>query len=266
MRVRQLDVDIETKSKDHVFIRVHVSIQYQTNSTHLFESFYSLQSPTRQLTTLTHDVLRSTLPQLELDDIFSSQNSIALELDRYLNNNMNEYGYIIDHALICQIRPNDHVKESMNEMQASKRMKEAMPHKAEAVRIEIVKAAEARAERFYLNGVGVSRERVAIAHGMKQVMDDVVKNASEINTTVSTKGVMDLLLLTQYFDVMAELNGVRGGKNGATAAEGPGDESPTSSLFLMHMPETVSQLSATARKCFASATKDAVKEENLLGL
>lgn len=137
-----------------VFIRVHVSIQYQTNSTHIFESFYSLQSPTRQLTTQAHDILRSTLPQLELDDIFSSQGSIAAELHGALNDNMNQYGYLVHHALICEIKPNDHVKQSMNEIEASKRMKEAMPHKAEAVRIEKVKDAEARAERAFLNGVG----------------------------------------------------------------------------------------------------------------
>lgn len=262
MRIRQLDVNIETKSKDHVFIRVHVSIQYQTNSTHLFESFYSLQSPTRQLTTQTHDILRSSLPQLELDDIFSSQESIALELHRSLNGNMNQYGYLIHHALICEIRPNDHVKQSMNEMEASKRMKEAMPQKAEAVVIEKVKAAEARAERAYLIGVGVARERGAIARGMREVVDNVISDGDKTNTSISAKGVMDLLLLTQYMDVITDLNRARGGNHDESGE----NQRPTSSMFMMHMPETVSQLTATATKCFRSVTTDAVEVENLLGL
>lgn len=287
MRIKQLDIDIETKSRDHVFIRVHASIQYQTNSTHLYESFYSLQSPARQLTTLTHDILRSTLPQLDLDDIFSSQDSIALELHRSLNGNMNQYGYIIHNALICQIRPNDHVKRSMNEMEVSKRMRQAMPQKAEAVMIEKVKEAEARAEQAHLNGIGVARQRGAIASGMREVVESVVSgkggegnNGDDNNDVVSAKVAMDLLLLTQYFDVIAELAvpGRRGGFGGkeedAPTADGGGEKDdnrggPSTSLFLMHMPETVSQLSATARECFAppaSSSSPTVKVENLLEL
>lgn len=265
MRIRQLDLNCETKSKDHVFLRVHVSIQFQANSTHLFESFYSLTSPTRQLTTHTHDVIRSSLPQLNLDDIFSSQDSIALELHRSLNGVMNEYGFLIHHALITKIWPNEHVKESMNEMEASKRMKEAMPQKAEAVMIQAVKEAEARAERAHLNGVGVARERREIARGMKDVIVESTPTGSHSSVAISSKDVMDLLLLTQYLDVLSDLSGHRGVKKSFATTTGPGQEDenesgPSASLFMTHMPETVAQLSETARKCFGS---DTVQTENL---
>lgn len=268
MRIRQLDLNCETKSKDHVFLRVHVSIQFQANSTHLFESFYSLTSPTRQLTTHTHDVIRSSLPQLNLDDIFSSQDSIALELHRSLNGVMNEYGFLIHHALITKIWPNEHVKESMNEMEASKRMKEAMPQKAEAVMIQAVKEAEARAERAHLNGVGVARERREIARGMKDVIVESTPTGSHSSVAISSKDVMDLLLLTQYLDVLSDLSGHRGVKKSFATTTGPGQEDenesgPSASLFMTHMPETVAQLSETARKCFGS---DTVQTENLLNL
>lgn len=260
MRIRQLDVDCETKSKDHVILRIHVSIQYQTNSTHLFESFYALSSPTRVLTSHIHDIIRSTLPSLDLDEIFSSQDAIASELDRSLNDNMNEYGYVIHHALVTQIQPNTLVKHSMNEMEASKRMKQAMPNKAEAVKIQVVKNAEANAERSYLNGVGVARERRAIANGMKEVAAGAVSD----NGAISPEGVMDLLLLTQYFDVMTDLKGGGGNDNGADdSAE---NRSPSASLFINHMPGTVSQLTATARKCFGSVISETVEEENMLQL
>ena len=184
---------------------------------------------------------------------------------------MNEYGYLIHHALITKIWPNDHVKESMNEMEASKRMKEAMPQKAEAVRIQAVKDAEARAERAHLNGIGVARERREIARGMKDVVDDVIANAtgSQHNVSISSRGVMDLLLLTQYFDVLADLSGHQGVKKGIastnndTAGQNNEDSSPNTSLFLTHMPETVTQLTDTARKCFGS---DTITTENLLDL
>lgn len=253
MRVRQLDVDCETKSKDHVFLLVHVSIQYQLNSTHLYESFYSLANPTQQLTTHIHDIIRSTLPQLDLDDIFSSQDSIALELHRSLNGSMNQYGYVIEHSLITKISPNEHVKASMNEIEASRRCKLAMPQKAEAVRIQAVKDAEARAERLHLNGIGVARERREIAKGLKDVATSVQSCHDEV---ICSKGVMDLLLLTQYMDVITDLGGARRRK----------DDEPSTSLFVNHMPETVTQLSAQARKCFGTARVDTIKVENLLDL
>jgi len=203
---------------------------------------------------------------MNLDDIFESQDSIAVELHSSLNECMNEYGYIIQHALITRIWPNEHVKQSMNEMQASKRMKEAMPHKAEAVRIQAVKDAEARAERAHLHGIGLSRERREIARGMQSVMSSVLGDESYVKSscTVSPKGVMDLLLLTQYFDVLTDLNGQRKRPNGAGETEERGE--PPKSLFLTHMPATVSQLSATARQVFGDASCDPVKVENLLDL
>ena len=263
-----------------VFLRVHVSIQYQVNSTHLYESFYSLTSPTRQLTTHIHDIIRSTLPQLDLDDIFSSQDSIAVELHRSLNGSMNQYGYMIHHSLITKINPNEHVKASMNEMEASKREREAMPQKAEAVRIRLVKDAEGRAERAYLNGIGVARERKAIAMGMKDVASSVVSSqqggvdADDIiddqqKKVLNTKSVMDLLLLTQYMDVLTDLNGRRrryDKNDDDTDTVGEEEEGGSSSLFLTHMPETVSQLSESVRECFGSATCDTVRVDNLLDL
>mmetsp|Transcript_8378 Transcript_8378/g.18111 ORF Transcript_8378/g.18111 Transcript_8378/m.18111 type:complete len:447 (-) Transcript_8378:36-1376(-) len=273
MRIRQLDVDCETKSRDHVILHVRVSIQYQTNSTHLFESFYSLSSPVRMLTTHAHDILRSALPCKDLDDIFLDQDSVASELHRSLNGTMNEYGYIIHHALITEINPNGHVKASMNEMEASKRMKQAMPQKAEAVKIQAVKEAEARAERAHLNGVGVARERGAIAKGMKEVAESALGDRSgAASTRVSAKGVMDLLLLTQYFDVLNDLKGVRGvcrvgDDDSDVEGVGPDDRGPSASLFMDHLPGTVTQLTETARRCFGDATSDdTVKVGNLLEL
>lgn len=267
MRIRQLDIISETKSKDHVILRIHVSIQYQTNVSHLFESFYSLSSPTRLLTTHTHDIIRSTLPQLELDDIFSSQDSIALDLYRSLNGQMNQYGFIIHHALLTQIQPSELVKVSMNEMESSRRLKLAMPQKADAAKMQIVKNAEARAERAYLVGVGVSRERKAIAEGMKDVVGNVTHGA-EGKTHIPAKGVFDLLLLTQYFDVLTDLQDfkpLRSSSNPNIDDTREQQSTSPTSLFLSHMPETVSRLSEAARKCFESDTEN-VQVENLLDI
>ena len=249
IRISQLDLHCETKSKDHVFVTVRVSIQYQANSHQLFESFYSLSSPNSQLTAFTLDTLRSKLPQMDLDDIFASFDDIALDLHRTLNGSMNKYGFTIHHALLTQIQPNEHVRQSMNEMQASKRMKEAMPHKAEAKRVELVKEAEAKAERAFLNGIGVANQRKALAAGMRGIVQDA---QSSSDVSVSAKEVMDLLLLTQYFDVLTSLN-----------ETGREREENTSTLLLSHTPDTVRQLQNVAKECFGSSVED-VKVANLL--
>lgn len=260
-RIRPAVMMLSTRNP--VFIRVHVSIQYQANSTHLFEAFYSLASPTRQLTTRVHDMIRSTMPRLYLDDIFSAQDSIASEFHGSLNDGMNRYGLLVHHALITGIYPNECVKRSMNEVQASKRTKEAMPHVAEAARILTVKDAEARAERAYLIGVGVARERREIARGIRDVVDGVDDGCR------GAKSAMDLLLLTQYYDVLTELSGARLGCDFDRDADADDDECRegnggfATSLFLTHMPDTVSRLTEAATECF---TCDAVRVENLLDL
>ena len=254
-RIQQLDVDCETKSRDHVFIRIHVSIQYQTNSTHLYESYYSLSSPIRQFTSYARDIVRSTMPRLDLDDIFSAQDSIAQNFHDWLNDSMNQYGYLVHHVLITRIRPNEHVQQSMNEIVVSKRMKESMSHKAEAIKIEIVMNAEAKAEQDYLIGVGVAKARREIVRGM---LDTV----SERNNGVSAKCAMDLLLLTQYYSVLEDLRGCED-KNNATGDECVGDTTSSTSLLLNHMPDTVSNLTETVRECFGSTT---TKTANLIEL
>lgn len=255
VRIRQLDLHCETKSRDHVFLTVRISIQYQVTPHQLYQSFYSLSSPNDRLTALTLDTLRSKLPQMDLDEIFASYDDIAIELHRALNGSMNKYGYVIQHALLTQIQPNDMVMHSMNEIQASKRYKDAAPHKAEATKIELVKTAEAKAEKAYLNGVGVARQRKALAFGMQEVIQD----AQSTNVVVSSKGVMDLLVLTQYMDVITSLNG-----SGKTSEEVGSERSDgNSSMILTHMPETVNQIQNLVRESFACPVEE-VRVENLL--
>lgn len=255
VRIRQLDLHCETKSKDHVFVTVLVSIQYQAIQHRLFESFYSLASPNDQLMALTLDALRSKLPQMNLDEIFASYDDIAIELHRTLNGTMNKYGYAIHHALLTHLRVNDQVRHSMNEIQASKMMKEAAPHQAEARKVELVKEAEANAERAYLNGVGVARQRNAIAAGMKYVIHD-----AKSSHAVSSKGIMDLLVYTHYVEVLlASLGGKKTTGKDGNAVESEGN----SSLIILHMPDTVGRLQDCVRDCFTSPIED-MKVENLL--
>ena len=228
---------------NEVFMKVHVSIQYQTNLTHLFESFYSLSSPVRIMTAMVLDLIRKHFPLRNLDDIFSDCGVIANELSDSLNDAMNEHGYLIENALIAKIEPDSHVKDSMNEVEASKRMRQAAPHKAQSIRIEKVKEAEARAEKFHLDGVGLANGRKAIAKGMQEIV-----GVANEDSSLSAKALMDLLVLTNYYGVISEIEGRDGAQQ--------------SSMFLTHQPRAVAQLSERTRESFGCVV--APPEGNLL--
>lgn len=200
-RVQQLDVKVETKTLDNVFLQTVVSVQYQILQEKVFEAFYALTNPTEQITAHVYDVMRSQLPTLELDAVFEAKEELALAVKNDLAETMNQYGYQILQALITDLDPDQRVKNAMNEINSSKRLKFAVAERAEGDKILQVKSAEAEAEAKYLSGVGVAKQRKAIVDGLKSSIVDFsggVKGAT-------SKDVMDLLLLTQYFDMIRDV-------------------------------------------------------------
>jgi len=200
-RVQQLDVKVETKTLDNVFLQTVVSVQYQILQEKVFEAFYALTNPTEQITAHVYDVMRSQLPTLELDAVFEAKEELALAVKNDLAETMNQYGYQILQALITDLDPDQRVKNAMNEINSSKRLKFAVAERAEGDKILQVKSAEAEAEAKYLSGVGVAKQRKAIVDGLKSSIVDFsggVKGAT-------SKDVMDLLLLTQYFDMVRDV-------------------------------------------------------------
>ncbi|CAM9975816.1 unnamed protein product [Ectocarpus sp. 6 AP-2014] len=229
-RVQQLDVRMETKTKDNVFVTAVVSVQYQPIKEKIYDAFYRLTDPQAQIRSYVFDVVRSTLPKLDLDQAFDSKEDIAVAVKNQLEEVMKEYGYQILQALVTDMDPDPRVKEAMNEINASKRMREAATNKAEADKIMQVKAAEAEAESKYLSGVGVSRQRKAIVDGLR----DSVQNFAEAIDGTSPKDVMDLLLLTQYFDMLRDV----------------GQSSRAATVFLPHAPQSVAAIQAAMRDGF----------------
>jgi len=223
LRVRQLDVNCETKTKDNVFVNVVISVQYQVVLEKAFDAFYKLANPEIQIQAYVFDVVRSELPKMELDESFSNKEQLANEVKHHLDETMMSFGYRIIKALVTDISPDARVKMSMNEINASRRLREAAKEKAEADKIVQVKAAEADAESKYLSGVGVARQRQAIVGGLQ---DSIIEFSGEIAGT-TPKDVMDLLLLTQYFDMLKDVGS--SGSGGKT-------------LFLPHAPSAVGDL------------------------
>lgn len=199
LRIQQLDVTCETKTKDNVFVRVEVAVQYRVITENAYDAYYRLSDPRGQIQSYVFDVIRSNLPRMELDQAFASKKDLAEATLNQLQAVMKDYGYEIMNTLVTDLSPDARVKASMNEINASKRLKEAASHKAEADKVQQVKAAEADAEARYLSGLGVARQRKAIVAGLQE---SVAGFADSVDG-VSAKDVMDILVLTQYFDTLA---------------------------------------------------------------
>jgi regulator of protease activity HflC (stomatin/prohibitin superfamily) len=167
LRIQQLDVYCETKTKDNVFVQVAVAVQYRVIAEGAYDAYYRLTDPKGQIQSYVFDVVRSTVPKMELDEAFSSKDEIADSVLQQLNDVMKEYGYEIRNTLVTDLSPDSKVKASMNEINASRRLKEAASHKAEADKVKQVKMAEGEAEARYLSGLGVARQRKAIVSGLQ---------------------------------------------------------------------------------------------------
>jgi len=226
LRVQQLDVMCETKTKDNVFVQVQVAVQYRVLEEEAFNAFYRLSDPYEQVRAYVYDVVRSTVPRMELDETFASKAQIAADVKNKLKEVMNQYGYEILETLVTDLSPDNKVKASMNEINASKRLKEASSHKAEADKVQQVKAAEADAEARYLSGLGVARQRKAIVQGLQES----VEGFSNEVPGATPKDVMDILLLTQYFDTLSSVG--------------------ANSLILEHDPATVANLQRQVGSAF----------------
>lgn len=216
LRVQQLDVSIETKTQDDVFVNLQVSVQYMVVRQSVREAYYSLDNPKNQIAAYVFDDVRAEVPKLELDDVFAKKDDIAIAVQKNIASSMDQYGYNIIRALITDIDPDAKVKESMNHINAAKRGREAALEEAEAKKIRIVKEAEAEAESKRLSGEGIARQRLEIVRGFKESVEDFKKSLDN----VTHEEIMQFVLMTQYFDTIKDI----------------GANSKNSSILMPHSP------------------------------
>jgi len=244
MRIQQLEVACETKSKDNVFLTLRVSVQYQVinQPDKIKDSHYRLTNPRVQIESYVFDVVRSELPKLDLDDIFEAKDSIAKSIAENLEASMSTFGYEILGTPITDIDPDREVKRAMNEINKNKRLRVAAEDEGEAVKIRAVKEAEAEASRTeiqakadaeakFLAGQGVSRQRQAIMEGLRESVN-AFKN--EVRG-VDAKTVMDLMIVTQYFDMMKDV-GAQGKTTAVFTNSSGGFEESISKGFMAGLP------------------------------
>lgn len=196
LRIQQLDVIIDTKTLDNVFIRMKVSVQYQVIAGQVADSFYRLENPENQITSYVFDVVRAEVPKLKLDDVFVRKDDVAIAVKGELQEAMQSYGYDIIKALVTDIDPDEQVKHAMNRINAAEREKTAAEYESEAQKIRIVAVAKAEAESKKLQGQGIADQRREIAAGLVES----VKMLNEAN--INAQEASALIVVTQHYDTL----------------------------------------------------------------
>jgi regulator of protease activity HflC (stomatin/prohibitin superfamily) len=196
LKIQQLDVLIETKTKDNVFVKLKVSVQYKVLEDKVYDAFYLLEYPHEQITSYVFDVVRAEVPKLKLDDVFERKDDIAIAVKTELNDAMMGYGYDIIKTLVTDIDPDIQVKNAMNRINAADREKTVAEFEAEAERIRIVAKAKAEAESKRLQGLGIADQRREIARGLVESVD--VLNRVGINSQEASA----LIVVTQHYDTL----------------------------------------------------------------
>ena len=196
LRVQQLDVVVETKTKDDVFVKIKVSVQYKVIKDKVFDAFYKLDFPQDQITSYVFDVVRAEVPKMILDDVFEKKDDVAIAVKSELNDSMLNYGFDIIKTLVTDIDPDAQVKDSMNRINASEREKVAAQFEGDAQRILIVERAKAEAESKRLQGQGIADQRREIARGL----EDSVKVLNGVN--INSQEASALIVVTQHYDTL----------------------------------------------------------------
>ena len=241
LKIQQLDVIIETKTLDDVFVKLKVSVQYKVIRDKVYDAFYKLDYPHDQITSYVFDVVRAEVPKMKLDDVFVKKDDIAIAVKSELNDAMMTYGYDIIKTLVTDIDPDAQVKEAMNRINASEREKVAAQYEGDAQRILIVERAKAEAESKRLQGQGIADQRREIARGLEESVE--VLNKVGINSQEASA----LIVVTQHYDTLQSI----------------GQETNSNLILLPNSPQSGSQMlndmvaSFTASNQIGEAMKNA---------
>jgi len=235
LKIKQLNVSVETKTKDNVFVDLVVAVQYKVLPNKVYEACYTLQDPEQQIKAFVFDLVRAQVPLLDLDDVFAKKDDIAVAVQEELEGQMEEFGYGIIKALVTDVNPDANVKSAMNEINTAQRLRIAATEKGEAEKIMKIKRAEAEAESSVLHGKGISGQRQAIIEGMGESIEEFVK---QIPGTDASR-VMDMVLMIQYIDTLKEIGG----------------SSKSNVVFVPHTPGNVKDLSTQIQETVFSAQK-----------
>jgi len=222
LRVTQINLTMETKTKDNVFVTIPISVQNRVRAEKVFDAFYKLTDPAAQIKSYVEQVILGHVPGMTLDEVFANQSSIAMAVKKELDADMAGFGYEIVNVLVTDIVPDAKVKSAMTDINAAQREQVAAAARGEAEKILVVKQAEAEAESKALQGQGIANQRKAIVEGLQSSIEQFQKAV----VGATAQDVMQLVMVTQYFDTLKSI----------------GESDRTNTLFLTHSPGAVSDV------------------------
>lgn len=245
LRIQQLDVIIDTKTLDNVFVKMKVSVQYQVIRTNVYDAYYRLENPEGQITSYVFDVVRAEVPKTRLDDVFVRKDDIANAVKNELQEAMESYGYDIIKALVTDIDPDEQVKHAMNRINSAEREKTAAEYESEAQRIRIVAVAKAEAESKKLQGQGIADQRREIAKGL----EESVRMLNKVN--IGSQEASSLIVVTQHYDTLQAI----GANNRSNLVLLPNSPTSASNMLndMMAAMISVSKLEEANQKDFPPA-------------
>jgi regulator of protease activity HflC (stomatin/prohibitin superfamily) len=223
LRVNQITLTMETKTRDNVFVTIPISVQNRVRPEKVYDAYYKLANPVAQIQSYVEQVILGHVPGMTLDEVFASQSSIAQAVKQELDADMAGFGYEIVNVLVTDIIPDAKVKSAMNDINAAQREQVAANARGEAEKILVVKKAEAEAESKALQGQGIANQRKAIIEGLQVSIEQFQK----VVEGASAREVMQLVMVTQYFDTLKSI----------------GESDRTNTLFLAHSPGAVKDVS-----------------------
>ena len=235
LRVNQITLTMETKTKDNVFVTIPISVQNRVRPEKVYDAYYKLSDPVAQIKSYVEQVILGHVPGMTLDEVFASQSSIAAAVKLELDADMATFGFEIVNVLVTDIVPDQKVKSAMNDINAAQREQVAANARGEAEKILVVKKAEAEAESKALQGQGIANQRKAIIEGLQVSIEQFQK----VVDGASSKDVMQLVMVTQYFDTLKSI----------------GENDKTNTLFLSHSPGAVKDVSEQIMESMVVATR-----------
>src|SRR6267154_2422742 len=235
LRVNQITLTMETKTKDNVFVTIPISVQNRVRPEKVYDAYYMLSNPVQQIQSYVEQVILGHVPGMTLDEVFASQSGIAAAVKQELDTDMAGFGYEIVNVLVTDIVPDAKVKSAMNDINAAQREQVAANARGEAEKILVVKRTEAEAESKALQGQGIANQRKAIIEGLQGSIEEFKKGVGG----TSTSEVMQLVLVTQYFDTIKSI----------------GENDKTNTLFLSHSPGAVKDISEQVLQSMLVAQK-----------
>ena len=239
LRIQQITVSVGTLTADKVSVDLGISVQYHVLEDKVYEAAYKLNNHIEQINSFVFDVVRATVPKMILDDVFEKKDDIAVQVKTELTDIMEQFGYGIVKALVTDIEPEPKVRDAMNQINEAQRLRVAATERGEAEKILKVKAAEAEAKSTELQGVGMANQRKALIEGLK----DSISDFKEAIAGTDAREVMNLVLLTQYFDTLKSMG-----------------EKGSNSILIPHSPGGLADFADQMRNAMISANLAADKK------